>query len=131
MIEISVKPDMDKSIDINQESVDKITYSYSAFWTSTDKKFENRMSKYEEMNFFSEEIEIQWFSIVNSLILVVVLTSFLAFIITRILKRDYQAYADDDDEGMQSLLRSISFILSLCVYRQGRNWMEVTTRKCF
>jgi hypothetical protein len=99
VIEISVKPDLDKALDINDDNIDKITYSYSVVWTPTDKKFENRMSKYEEMNFFSEEIEIQWFSIVNSLILVVVLTSFLAFIITRILKRDYQAYEDDDDEG--------------------------------
>jgi hypothetical protein len=33
--------------------------------------------------------------------LVVVLTSFLAFIITRILKRDYQTYEDDDEEDKE------------------------------
>jgi len=98
VIEISAKPDLEKAVDINQDDITKITFSYSALWTPTEKKFENRMSKYVEMNFFSEEIEIQWFSILNSLILVVVLTSFLAFIITRILKRDYQAYAEDDED---------------------------------
>ncbi len=90
--------DPTKAIDINEDGITQITSSYSAFWTQTDKKFENRMSKYEEMNFFSGEIEIQWFSVMNSLVLVVVLTSFLAFIISRILKRDYQAYAEDDED---------------------------------
>ena len=49
---------------------------------------------------YQEEIEIQWFSIVNSFVLVLLLTGFLAFIVMRILKKDYQRYTSlDEEEG--------------------------------
>jgi transmembrane 9 superfamily protein 1 len=99
VIDINILPDQEKRTDVtNPEGVTTISYSYSAHWSETDKPFERRMHKFLEVNFFAEELEIQWFSIVNSLILVVVLTSFLAFIITRILKRDYQTYEDEDGD---------------------------------
>lgn len=44
------------------------------------------------------QIDIQWFSIINSFVLVVLLTVFVAFIIIRILKRDYQRYSTIDEE---------------------------------
>lgn len=102
VIDVTVLADQEKRTDVTDPSkVSTINYSYSSHWTETDKPFERRMHKLLEMNFFAEELEIQWFSIVNSLILVVVLTSFLAFIITRILKRDYQTYEDDDEEDKE------------------------------
>ncbi len=55
------------------------------------------MKLYEE-NFFSKELEIHWLSIMNSCVLVLLLTGFLAIIIMRILKSDYQRYARSEDE---------------------------------
>jgi len=55
------------------------------------------MKLYEE-NFFSKELEIHWISIMNSCVLVLLLTGFLAIIIMRILKSDYQRYAKSEDE---------------------------------
>jgi hypothetical protein len=55
------------------------------------------MKLYEE-NFFSKELEIHWLSIMNSCVLVLLLTGFLVIIIMRILKSDYNRYARAEDE---------------------------------
>ena len=79
-----------------------VEFSYSATWEETDWPFKNRMKLYEE-NFFSKELEIHWLSIMNSCVLVLLLTGFLAIIIMRILKSDYTRYArsEEDEEEDQ------------------------------
>ena len=64
-----------------------------------DYPFKDRMKLYED--FFSKELEIHWLSIMNSCVLVLLLTGFLAIIIMRILKSDYNRYAraEDEEEG--------------------------------
>jgi hypothetical protein len=48
-----------------------------------------------------QELEIHWLSIMNSFILVLLLTGFVAVIIMRILKRDFSRYArTEGDDGM-------------------------------
>jgi hypothetical protein len=73
-----------------------IKFSYSATWEETDYPYEDRMKLYED--FFSKELEIHWLSIMNSCVLVLLLTGFLAIIIMRILKSDYNRYARAEDE---------------------------------
>lgn len=79
----------------------RLTMTYSLKFILTDEKFETRMEKYNRVHFFTEEIEIQWFSIINSIVLVLLLTGFLVFIIMRILKKDYQRYSIEDDEEQE------------------------------
>lgn len=98
VISVSAQPDPDRRVELISGEPINIEYSYSAKWLKTQNPYHNRLDKYIEMRLFPEEIEIQWFSIVNSLILVVVLTSFLAFIMMRILHRDYQYYIEDEDK---------------------------------
>ena len=69
----------------------KVKFTYSAQWSETFVQFEDRTSS-NPKEIFVEEIEIQWFSIINSFILVVLLTGFLAFITSRLLKKDFQRY---------------------------------------
>lgn len=79
-----------------------LEFSYSATWDETDWPFEQRMKLYED--FFSKELEIHWLSIMNSFVLVLLLTGFLAIIIMRILKSDYSRYArseEDQDEEQE------------------------------
>lgn len=73
-----------------------VEFSYSATWEETDIPFKDRMKLYED--FFSKELEIHWLSIMNSCVLVLLLTGFLAIIIMRILKSDYNRYARTEDE---------------------------------
>lgn len=44
------------------------------------------------------ELEIHWLSIINSFVLVLLLTGFLAIILLRILRSDFARYARDDEE---------------------------------
>lgn len=100
VIQINAVADTNKKVDITRDAEVKVQFSYSGLWQPTQQTYEQRVSKYDAMRMFPEEIEIQWFSIINSLILVVVLTSFLAIIMMRILKRDYDTYNRDDEDGM-------------------------------
>lgn len=65
------------------------------------------MQLYED--FFSKELEIHWLSIMNSFVLVLLLTGFLAIIIMRILKSDYNRYAKSTDveDGMYQFITRI------------------------
>jgi len=73
-----------------------LEFSYSASWEETTTPFKDRMHLYED--FFPKELEIHWLSIMNSFVLVLLLTGFLAIIIMRILKSDYNRYARSEDE---------------------------------
>ena len=44
-------------------------------------------------------LQIHWFSIINSCVTVVLLTGFLATILTRTLKKDFIKYTRDDEAG--------------------------------
>eukprot|EP00992_Anisonema_acinus_P014709 TRINITY_DN9419_c0_g1_i1.p1 TRINITY_DN9419_c0_g1~~TRINITY_DN9419_c0_g1_i1.p1 ORF type:complete len:578 (+),score=119.17 TRINITY_DN9419_c0_g1_i1:41-1774(+) len=91
-----------------------VIFHYSAVWKDTEVSFEDRAAN-NAGELYEEEIEIQWFSIVNSFVLVVLLTGFLAFIVMRILKKDYQRYAtledpeEDQDETGWKLLHADVF----------------------
>lgn len=74
-----------------------VEFSYSVSWEETKVKFEDRNKLYVD-NFFSKELEIHWLSIMNSCVLVLLLTGFLAIIVMRILKSDYSRYTKLDDE---------------------------------
>lgn len=74
-----------------------IEFTYSVLWKPTEKKFVNRLEKYVDSHLYPEDVEIQWFSIVNSLVLVVLLCCFLAFIMLRILRRDVQKFTDPEE----------------------------------
>jgi len=74
-----------------------VAFTYSASWTSTNYPFEDRMDLYED-TFFNQELEIHWLSIMNSFVLVILLTGFLAIIIMRVLKSDYARYSRTEEE---------------------------------
>jgi len=74
-----------------------VTFAYSAKWHETEVTFEDRPS-HQAASMDGDEVEIQWFSIVNSCVLVVLLTGFLVYIVMKVLKKDYQRYAALEEE---------------------------------
>ena len=68
-----------------------VAFTYSTAWKATTVQWEDRPAN-NPKEILDEEIDIQWFAIINSFILVVLLTSFLAFITIRLLKKDFQRY---------------------------------------
>eukprot|EP01104_Vermistella_antarctica_P015995 TRINITY_DN5360_c0_g1_i1.p1 TRINITY_DN5360_c0_g1~~TRINITY_DN5360_c0_g1_i1.p1 ORF type:complete len:590 (+),score=143.91 TRINITY_DN5360_c0_g1_i1:203-1972(+) len=73
----------------------KVDFSYSVHWSHSDFPFDNRL---DFQGHFFEAMEIHWLSIMNSFMLVVLLTGVVALIILRVLNRDYSRYSRDDDE---------------------------------
>eukprot|EP00761_Pharyngomonas_kirbyi_P012150 gb/GECH01012177.1/.p1 GENE.gb/GECH01012177.1/~~gb/GECH01012177.1/.p1 ORF type:complete len:594 (+),score=103.58 gb/GECH01012177.1/:1-1782(+) len=112
IVEADVRPDASKVILLSEsQSEQQVLFTYSVSWEESNKPFSQRMDRYSAMAMlFPEELEIQWFSIVNSGVLVLLLTAFLGFILMRILKRDYQQYTalDDEDEEDETGWKLIS-----------------------
>jgi hypothetical protein len=57
----------------------------------------DRMHVYYQAALLDQSVDIHWLSIVNSFVLVILLTSFLAIILMRILKKDLARYMEDTD----------------------------------
>ena len=80
-----------------------VAFTYSVQWVESSLPYEQRMAPYEENPFMQQAMEIHWLSIVNSLVLVMLLTAFLAIILMRVVKNDFTRYmrADEDDEAAE------------------------------
>lgn len=77
-----------------------VTFGYSAEWSSTEINFEDREANIAGA-MYTSELEIQWFSIVNSIVLTVLISGFLIFIVLKVLKKDYQRYSKIAEEEEQ------------------------------
>jgi hypothetical protein len=59
--------------------------------------YEDRMKRYADSTFLPTTFEIHWLSIINSFVLVLLLTAFLTIILMRILKKDFSRYMEVDE----------------------------------
>ena len=86
-----------------------VEFSYSVDWVETDVPFKDR--EHLKGKFFPKTLEIHWLSVINSAVLVLLLTGFILVILMRILKNDFNRYNKEDvlDEELVSLrtLRSL------------------------
>jgi transmembrane 9 superfamily member 1 len=78
-----------------------VDFTYSVQWVKSDVPYEGRMEVYAQNSFMPATLEIHWLSIINSLVLVMLLTAFLAIILMRVIKNDFTRYmrADDEEEA--------------------------------
>lgn len=102
VIYANVSSDLRQVQELGNEDSVFVEFSYSARWTPTDLEYGKRLELFKD-NFFEQEMEIHWLSIMNSFVLVILLTGFIAIIILRVLKSDYTRYQapkspDDDPE---------------------------------
>lgn len=71
-----------------------ISYSYSISWKKVDVAWEDRMDVYKQHHDLPTPLEVHWLSIINSLILVLLLTACLAIIMLRVINHDFTVVAD-------------------------------------
>lgn len=74
-----------------------IIWTYDVQWQSSPIKWASRWDLYLKMT----DSQIHWFSILNSLAIVLFLTSMVAMIMVRILRRDVQGYNDRHDMSIE------------------------------
>lgn len=86
--------------DVTQEQ--EIPFSYSVEWYAEDLKWVDRHKGYHANDkFVPATFEIHWLSIINSFVLVLLLTAFLTIIMLRVLKNDFSRYMEFEDEGIE------------------------------
>lgn len=102
VIYANVSSDLRQVQELTNDDEVVVEFSYSARWTETSLEFNKRLDLFKD-NFFEQEMEIHWLSIMNSFVLVILLTGFIAIIILRVLKRDITRYStsepDDEEYG--------------------------------
>ena len=98
----NVTTDTKRKVDITDTTVgQEIVFSYSVEWLHTPEvKYEHRMQRYADSTFVPSSFEIHWLSIINSFVLVMLLTAFLIIILMRILKKDFSRYLEVDEEEL-------------------------------
>eukprot|EP00002_Diphylleia_rotans_P005416 TRINITY_DN14542_c0_g1_i1.p1 TRINITY_DN14542_c0_g1~~TRINITY_DN14542_c0_g1_i1.p1 ORF type:complete len:594 (+),score=123.19 TRINITY_DN14542_c0_g1_i1:59-1840(+) len=99
VIHVNVTSDPTQMKEIIASETQVVEFSYSAKWTPTDVPFKHRRKVYTQYSFFPRELEIHWLSIINSFVLVILLTGFLAIILVRVLKNDLVRYSKLDEES--------------------------------
>ena len=102
IIEVNVSADPLQRVDLAHTDGGgrDVEFSYSVRWQPSDVAFADRMSRYAQYSFLPQSFEIHWLSIINSFVLVLLLTGFLSIILMRVLKNDFVRYtaAEDEDE---------------------------------
>ncbi|RLN47770.1 hypothetical protein BBJ29_006068 [Phytophthora kernoviae] len=109
----SSDPDLEYHYALSTENVattPEAIFTYSVKWHNRpDLLYENRNADNEMPE---DDLELHWISVINSFILVMMLTGFLSIVMIRILKRDFSRYTDletgdertlEDDSGWKLL----------------------------
>merc|ERR1712185_429607 len=100
IVSVNVSTNPQRKVDITNEVSDiEVPFSYSVEWVpKPDLSWEDRMSRYHDSRFLPGTFEIHWLSIINSFVLVLLLTAFLTIILMRLLKNDFTRYMDIEDD---------------------------------
>ncbi|KAL4095524.1 hypothetical protein PRIC1_008898 [Phytophthora ramorum] len=110
----SSDPDLEYHYALSPENIARTPeaiFTYSVKWHNRpDLLYENRNVEKELVE--PDDLELHWISVINSFILVMMLTGFLSIVMLRILKRDFSRYTDlesgdehaiEDDSGWKLL----------------------------
>uniref|UniRef100_A0A9J2PPY8 Transmembrane 9 superfamily member n=1 Tax=Ascaris lumbricoides TaxID=6252 RepID=A0A9J2PPY8_ASCLU len=76
-----------------KQGENQIAWTYSVKWKESDIPWASRWDTYLSMR----DVQIHWFSILNSIIVIVCLSGFLSVIIVRTVRRDIAQYNKDEE----------------------------------
>mmetsp|Transcript_6274 Transcript_6274/g.9514 ORF Transcript_6274/g.9514 Transcript_6274/m.9514 type:complete len:602 (-) Transcript_6274:315-2120(-) len=102
VVSVNVSTNPQRKVDITDElEGTEVSFSYSVEWVpEPNLPYEHRISRYVDNRFLPSSFEIHWLSIINSFVLVLLLTAFLTIILMRVLKNDFTRYMDMDEEDI-------------------------------
>jgi len=95
----------------------KIYFTYSVTWKPSNIRWASRWDAYLEMG----DVQIHWFSIVNSIVVVLFLAGILTMIIVRTLRRDIAQYNREDEELDDAMEETGWKLVHGDVFRPPRN----------
>jgi hypothetical protein len=102
IVSANVTTDAKRRVDITDITTgQEVVFSYTVEWVHMPElKYDMRMKRYADSTFLPTTFEIHWLSIINSFVLVLLLTAFLAIILMRILKKDFSKYMEIDEDEL-------------------------------
>jgi len=102
IVSANVTTDAKRRVDITDMTTgQEVVFSYTMEWVHMPEvSYANRMKRYADSTFLPTTFEIHWLSIINSFVLVLLLTAFLAIILMRILKKDFSKYMEIDEDEL-------------------------------
>ena len=101
IVSANISTSYNHKVDIMDPSIKEVKFTYSVDWHSEPHlNAENRILRYVDSRFLPSSFEIHWLSIINSFVLVLLLTAFLAISLTRMLRKDISKYMSLDEDDM-------------------------------
>lgn len=88
VIEIKGFSDPNDVMDITEDAEIDVEFTYSVNWNASSANFKSRMDKYSKASLLSIRQKMHWFSFINSIVIIFLLTGFLTLLIMRRLKND-------------------------------------------
>lgn len=88
IIEIHAFSHPNHAVDITEDAEVDVNFTYSIFWNATSTQFEDRMNRYLQVSLLPVNRQIHWFSFLNSLVVLVLLTGLLLLFFMRRLNND-------------------------------------------
>lgn len=94
-VNISTDPTLRVPLEFGQDL--EVEFSYSVQWIRTQVRYPERQELHSLAILGEQTVQIHWISILNSLLLVVLLTGVLAAILMRVLRKDLARYMELED----------------------------------
>jgi len=102
IVSATVNTDTDRKIDITQTDKEMtVKFTYSVQFFESDLEWKDRLSTYIDNRFLPGKFEIHWLAVINSFVLVLLLTAFLTIILMRVLKNDFSRYMEIEEDTME------------------------------
>ncbi|GMI81678.1 hypothetical protein like AT1G08350 [Hibiscus trionum] len=98
VIEVHAIGDPNRVVDITEDVVIDVEFTYSVTWNTTSAAFDTRMDRYSRASSLPIHQKIHWFSFINSFITITLLIGLLALLFMRRLKNDLRTFSTGDDE---------------------------------
>ncbi|KAF6165948.1 hypothetical protein GIB67_012845 [Kingdonia uniflora] len=98
VIEIYAFNDPNHAVDISEDNETNIQFTYSVFWKATSAEFEKRMQRYSKSSLLPKHFQIHWFSIINSIAIIVLLVGLFSTLFLRTLKNDLKKCSNEDED---------------------------------
>ncbi|KAH7561235.1 hypothetical protein ACOSQ2_016349 [Xanthoceras sorbifolium] len=98
VIEIRAFSDPNHVVDITEDVEINVQFTYSVLWNVTSVQFGTRMDKYSRASALAVRRQIHWFSVINSIVIIVLLMGLLILLFMRRLMNDLRKCSIGDEE---------------------------------